>query len=249
MSELLIDFITSLDGYGAAEGWPGWWGLQGPEYLAWLAEPPEAGHTILMGANTYRLMSSSRPKASRAPMRSRACRRSSSRRRLSEPLAWANTRLVSGNAVEVVRAMKDEDGGSPMRTLGSLTLCRSLLYGRSRGPLPRGRLSGHHREQRSRPDLRRVPRRRTRPDRAAASSTAASNCSSTPAGPDRSAWRRRSQRVRGASPLADAIFRRASTGGDPAACRSIIAGPGLRQSSRTCGVSQHERSGSLGSQR
>jgi hypothetical protein len=38
--ELLIDFITSLDGYAAADGWPGWWGLQGPEYLAWLAEQP-----------------------------------------------------------------------------------------------------------------------------------------------------------------------------------------------------------------
>ena len=36
MPELLIDFITSLDGYAAAEGWPGWWGLEGPEYLAWL---------------------------------------------------------------------------------------------------------------------------------------------------------------------------------------------------------------------
>ena len=34
MQELLVDFITSLDGYGAAEGWPGWWGLEGPEYLA-----------------------------------------------------------------------------------------------------------------------------------------------------------------------------------------------------------------------
>ena len=36
MPELMIDFITSLDGYGAAEGWPGWWGLEGPDYLAWL---------------------------------------------------------------------------------------------------------------------------------------------------------------------------------------------------------------------
>ena len=36
MPELMIDFITSLDGYGAAEGWPGFWGLEGPEYLAWL---------------------------------------------------------------------------------------------------------------------------------------------------------------------------------------------------------------------
>ena len=57
MPELLVDFITSLDGYGAADGWPGWWGLQGPEYLAWLGDQPEADHTVLMGANTYRLMS------------------------------------------------------------------------------------------------------------------------------------------------------------------------------------------------
>src|ERR671918_1344704 len=45
---------------------------------------------------------------------------------LQAPLAWANTRLVSGDAVEAVAAMK-RDGSSPMRTLGSLTLCRSLL--------------------------------------------------------------------------------------------------------------------------
>ena len=56
MQELIVDFITSLDGYASAEGWPGWWGLQGPEYLAWLDEQPERDYTILMGANTYRLM-------------------------------------------------------------------------------------------------------------------------------------------------------------------------------------------------
>jgi hypothetical protein len=36
-------------------GWPGWWG--GPEYLAWLEDQPEADSTVLMGSNTYRLMS------------------------------------------------------------------------------------------------------------------------------------------------------------------------------------------------
>lgn len=55
MPELLVDFITSLDGYASAEGWPGFWGLEGPEYLAFLEEQPEV--TYLMGANTYRLMS------------------------------------------------------------------------------------------------------------------------------------------------------------------------------------------------
>ena len=57
MPELLVDFITSLDGYAAADGWPGWWGLEGPEYLGWLGQQPERDHTILMGATTYRLMS------------------------------------------------------------------------------------------------------------------------------------------------------------------------------------------------
>ena len=54
MRELMIDFITSLDGYASGEGLPGWWGLEGPEYLAWLGEQPPV--TYLMGANTYRLM-------------------------------------------------------------------------------------------------------------------------------------------------------------------------------------------------
>ncbi|WP_279536025.1 hypothetical protein [Blastococcus xanthinilyticus] len=30
MSELLVDFITSLDGYASGEGWPGFWGLESP---------------------------------------------------------------------------------------------------------------------------------------------------------------------------------------------------------------------------
>ena len=45
---------------------------------------------------------------------------------LQPPLSWANTRLISEDAVEAVRQMKQE-GNSPMRTLGSLSLCRSLL--------------------------------------------------------------------------------------------------------------------------
>ena len=77
MPELMIDFITSLDGYGAAEGWPGWWGLEGPEYLAWLGDQPEASYTVLMGANTYRLMSTLATEGSPVRMCSPASRRSS----------------------------------------------------------------------------------------------------------------------------------------------------------------------------
>jgi len=126
MPELLIDFITSLDGYAAADGWPGWWGLQGPEYLAWLGEQPEADYTILMGATTYRVMSrfaiEGEPGTEALADLSKVVFSST----LSEPLAWANTQLVAQDAVEAVRAMKDK-GSRSMRTIGSLTLCRSLL--------------------------------------------------------------------------------------------------------------------------
>ena len=126
MPELLVDFITSLDGYGAAEGWPGVWGLEGPEYLAWLEDEPEADYTVLIGANTYRLMSGladeGEPGTEGLASLSKVVFSSS----LSEPLSWPNTRLVSEDPVEAVREMK-AGGDKSMRTMGSLTLCRSLL--------------------------------------------------------------------------------------------------------------------------
>ena len=45
---------------------------------------------------------------------------------LEAPLSWANTELVDGDAVEAVRDMKQRDA-RPLRTVGSLSLCRSLL--------------------------------------------------------------------------------------------------------------------------
>jgi dihydrofolate reductase len=126
MSELLIDFITSLDGYGAADGWPGWWGLEGPEYLAWLGEQPEADYTLLMGATTYRVMSGLADQGEPGTDVLAGLSKVVFSSTLSEPLAWPNTQLIARDAVEAVREMKDT-GSRSMRTIGSLTLCRSLL--------------------------------------------------------------------------------------------------------------------------
>ncbi len=126
MTELLIDFITSLDGYASAEGWPGWWGLQGPEYLGWLGEQPEGAYTILMGATTYRLMSAFAAAGEPGTGALDAMPKVVFSRTLHEPLAWPNTELVARDAVEAVREMK-EQGGTSMRTIGSLSLARSLL--------------------------------------------------------------------------------------------------------------------------
>ena len=126
MPELLIDFITSLDGYGAAEGWPGWWGLEGPEYLAWLGEQPEGDYTVLMGATTYRVMSGYAEEGEPGTEALAGLSKIVFSSTLTEPLSWANTQLVDRDAVEAVREMKDK-GSTSMRTMGSLTLCRSLL--------------------------------------------------------------------------------------------------------------------------
>lgn len=127
MAELLVDFISSLDGYGSAEGWPGYWGLEGPEYLSWLEESPESGYTALMGANTYRLLSGYAADAdddSFAQLNAMPKVVFSST--LTEPLEWAKARVVAEDAVEAVRSLKAETPHG-LRTIGSPTLCRSLL--------------------------------------------------------------------------------------------------------------------------
>ena len=114
MPEVLVDFITSLDGYASAEGWPGWWGLEGPEYLGWLDEQPERDYALLMGANTYRLMSGF---ANQAPAQADAEEADSLAAltkahkvvfsaSLPAPLSWDNSELVSGDAIAAVDDMK-----------------------------------------------------------------------------------------------------------------------------------------------
>ena len=126
MPELLLDYITSLDGYGAAEGWPGWWGLEGPEYLAWLGDQPEADYTVLMGANTYRVLSGLATEGEPCTEALAGLSKVVFSTTLTKPVSWANTQLVTEDPVEAVGEMKDKSTKS-MRTLGSLTLCRSLL--------------------------------------------------------------------------------------------------------------------------
>jgi dihydrofolate reductase len=137
MRELMIDFITTLDGYASGEGWPGFWGLEGPEYLGWLGEQPPV--TYLMGANTYRLMSGFaagvmpegveefRPEEEASVDELTRAPKVVFSASLEEPLGWANSTLVRGDAVQAVRAMKEE-GSGVLCTLGSISLCRSLLH-------------------------------------------------------------------------------------------------------------------------
>lgn len=79
-----------------------------------------------MGANTYRVMSGlatdGEPGTDALAGMSKVVFSSTS----TEPLSWANTQLIAQDPVEPVREMKDS-GTKSMRTMGSLSLCRSLL--------------------------------------------------------------------------------------------------------------------------
>ena len=126
MQHLMVDFIMSLDGYGAAEGWPGLWGMGGPEYLGWLEEGPE--YTALFGRKTYEMLAGYAEEMPDDVGLAKMTRMNKVvfSSTLSEPLPWANTELVSGDAVEAVRAMK-KDADMPLHTIGSLSLVRTLL--------------------------------------------------------------------------------------------------------------------------
>jgi dihydrofolate reductase len=123
----MIDYITSLDSFGTAANWPGFWGMESPEYLAWLEQDSAHEYTTLMGATTYREMygfAEAMPdEPSLAAMAAMPKVVFSST--LQPPLEWANTELITGDAVEAVREMKR--GSQELRTLGSVRLGRSLL--------------------------------------------------------------------------------------------------------------------------
>lgn len=136
-AELMVDFIISLDGYASAEGWPGWWGLEGPEYLAWLDQEGKEDRTYLLGANTYRLMSGMSEEAAAGGSALSeeegasltglaAVPKVVFSSTLQGPLSWPNSELVNGDAVAAVKELK-RTGTRPLSTLGSLRLCRSLL--------------------------------------------------------------------------------------------------------------------------
>jgi dihydrofolate reductase len=127
MASLMLDFITSLDSYGTAEGWPGYWGMEGPEYLAWIQEDEGEEHTVLMGANTYRELSGYAAAMPDEPGLAAltALPKVVVSSTLQGPLPWANTELVDGDAVEAVQDMKRD--ARPLRTVGSISLGGALL--------------------------------------------------------------------------------------------------------------------------
>ncbi|WP_427895754.1 dihydrofolate reductase family protein [Kribbella sp. GL6] len=123
-----FDIFSSLDGFGSHTGdWGGYWGKQGPEFLAHRLEQYNQDQRMVLGGETHRLNTVLLAGGGEAldpwvrRMRELPTTVISSTQRDSPGVT-----VVSGDAVEAVRRLK-EVSDVPLRSHGSLTLNRALL--------------------------------------------------------------------------------------------------------------------------
>lgn len=131
------DVFCTLDGYGSyAEGaaeWGGYWGKQGPELLDHRLGLFDGEQRMLFGATTFRefvsmLSTSSQESEVRDPWvtRMRHLPTTVVSSTLDGPLDWPDATVVSGDAPDVVAALKRESD-VPLRSHGSLSVNGALL--------------------------------------------------------------------------------------------------------------------------
>jgi dihydrofolate reductase len=131
-----FDIFSSLDGYGSYGGdgdWGGYWGKQGPELLDHRLASFDEEQRMVFGATTFRQfvqMLASSPEGADvfdpwvSRMRSMPATVVSST--LEGPLDWPDATVVTGDAVDVVRRLKEESD-VPLRSHGSLSLNWALM--------------------------------------------------------------------------------------------------------------------------
>jgi dihydrofolate reductase len=130
-----FDVFSSLDGFGSVSGgdWGGYWGKQGPELLDHRLALYSEVQRMVFGANTYRLFaqmlaSSTEESEVRDPWVSRMVNLPATivSTTLKGPLDWVDGTVASGDAVDVVAALKEESE-VPLRSHGSLSMNRALM--------------------------------------------------------------------------------------------------------------------------
>ncbi|MFG1905386.1 dihydrofolate reductase family protein [Kribbella sp. NPDC048928] len=128
-----FDVFSSLDGFGAHTGdWGGYWGKQGPEFLAHRLSQFSEDQRMVFGANTMRdqlqmLSAGIDPEILDAWVpRMQALPATVISSTMRAPLDWPDATVVGGDPVEIVRRLKTESD-VPLRSHGSLALNQTLL--------------------------------------------------------------------------------------------------------------------------
>lgn len=127
MSELTVDLFVSLDSFAGAVDVGPYFGYGGPELDEWIRTEIDKPQVVVFGRVTYEMLAPMSANGSDpATQRLTALPKLVISATLSEPLEWANSRLVAGDAVEVLPAVK-ADSDVPLRTIGSVSLVRNLM--------------------------------------------------------------------------------------------------------------------------
>jgi dihydrofolate reductase len=124
---LTVDFFCSLDGYGSAEGWPGYWGKEGPELIDDRVRTFAQDQVLVFGATTFREFAKfitmfDEPYYDSLTELPKIVFSST----LEEPLEWQNSTVINEDAVTVIERLK-RTTDIPMRSHGSISLNRALL--------------------------------------------------------------------------------------------------------------------------
>jgi dihydrofolate reductase len=122
-----VNFFCTLDGYGMARGWPGYWGKEGPELRADLERTYAEQQVLVYGATTFRQFREFVNDYDEPYYDSlNAHRKIVFSRTLEEPLGWQNSTVLREDAVAAIERLK-RTTDVPMRSHGSISLNRALL--------------------------------------------------------------------------------------------------------------------------
>ena len=127
MVQLTADLFVSADGYALGENAGPYFGYGGPDLDRWVQAQLSQPHLDVMGRVTYEALAAvSAASADPVSTRMTAQAKAVVSNTLREPLTWPNTRLIDGDVGAAITSLKQESG-VPLRTVGSLTLVRSLF--------------------------------------------------------------------------------------------------------------------------
>ncbi len=128
------DVFISLDGFGGYDehgDWGGYWGKDGPEFLARRVTQASEPHRLVLGATTFGMFTSmiglsKAPELDPVNERIRNAPATVISSTIDGPQDWPDATVVSGDAVEIVARLKAESD-LELRSHGSLSLNRALL--------------------------------------------------------------------------------------------------------------------------
>jgi len=124
---LTVDYFCSVDGYGMANGWPGYWGKEGPEVIEDRVRTFAKEQVLIFGATTFRKFRKfvtifDEPYYDSLNRLPKIVFSST----LQEPLEWNNSTVLNEDAVTAIKRLK-RTTDIPMRCHGSISLNRALL--------------------------------------------------------------------------------------------------------------------------